>query len=77
MEGYNIIEQGDNQYYQGKLGIIINEMFSKLKQNNMIEVNFFNEFVEDYFSKDCIYIIKMHRDDKDWKFSKFYINHLT
>ena len=72
MEGFNIIENISNDYYQGKLGVLINEMFTKLKQKNISEVNFFNEFVEDYFTKDCVYIIRMNREDKDWQFSKIY-----
>ena len=35
MEGFNIIEQNSNDYYQGKLGILINEMFTKLKLKNI------------------------------------------
>jgi hypothetical protein len=58
-------------YYPGRLVILTNELFNKQKINqDDNNINYWQTYIERYFSPTCIYSIIMNRDNRHWTFSK-------
>jgi hypothetical protein len=59
------------QYYSGKLVVLTNELFNKLKiskEDNVLK--YWEWYTNRFFSENCTYSVIMNRDNRSWTFSK-------
>jgi hypothetical protein len=62
-------------YYPGKLVVLSNELFNKQKiTQNENNINYWHQYIERYFSPECVFSIIMSRENRTWTFSMIFIN---
>ena len=60
------------EYFPGKLVVIINEYFNKHKHIKENSIEYWKDFVANYFTEKCKYSIIISQEGKDWTFNSGY-----
>lgn len=60
------------EYFPGKLVVIINEYFNKHKHIKENSIEYWKDFVSNYFTEKCKYSIIIDQEGKDWTFNAGY-----